>query len=34
MANVPDLVDDVEDRIEQLLQRTLDLLDDVATDER
>ena len=27
LADVPDLVDDVEDRIEQLLQRTLQLLD-------
>jgi hypothetical protein len=33
MADVPDLVDDVEDRIEELLQRTLDLLDGVGTDE-
>ncbi|MBY6414670.1 MULTISPECIES: hypothetical protein [unclassified Rhodococcus (in: high G+C Gram-positive bacteria)] len=30
MADVPDLVDDVEDRIEELLQRTLDLLDGVG----
>ncbi|WP_052064958.1 hypothetical protein [Rhodococcoides fascians] len=28
LACVPDLVDDVEDRIEALLQRTLDLLDE------
>ena len=27
LADVPDMVDDVEDRIEQLLQRTLQLLD-------
>ncbi|WP_255183319.1 MULTISPECIES: hypothetical protein [unclassified Rhodococcus (in: high G+C Gram-positive bacteria)] len=27
LADVPDLVDDVEDRVEQLLQRTLQLLD-------
>lgn len=33
MADVPDLVDEVENRIEELLQRTLDLLDEVATDE-
>ena len=33
IADIPGIVDDVEDRIEQLLQRTLDLLDDVATDE-
>lgn len=28
LSDVPDLVDDVEDRIEALLQRTLDLLGD------
>ena len=31
LADVPDMVDDVEDRIEALLQRTLDLLGDEAT---
>lgn len=31
LAEVPDMVDDVEDRIEALLQRTLDLLGDEAT---
>ncbi|OZC46683.1 hypothetical protein CH289_21705 [Rhodococcus sp. RS1C4] len=31
LAHVPDIVDDVEDRIEALLQRTLDLLGDEAT---
>ncbi|WP_196806163.1 hypothetical protein [Rhodococcus sp. 114MFTsu3.1] len=30
LADVPDMVDDVEDRIEALLQRTLDLLGDEA----
>lgn len=30
MAGVPGLVDDVEDRIEELLQRTLELLDEVG----
>ncbi|OLT35016.1 hypothetical protein BJF84_15835 [Rhodococcus sp. CUA-806] len=33
MADVPDLVDDVEGRIEALLQRTLDLLDSVNPNE-
>ncbi|MBJ7352660.1 MAG: hypothetical protein JHD12_19155 [Rhodococcus sp.] len=31
LADVPDMVDDVEDRIEQLLQRTLELLDSPAS---
>ncbi|MDV8079548.1 hypothetical protein R4P47_23545 [Rhodococcus sp. IEGM 1370] len=31
LADVPDMVDDVEDRIEALLQRTLDLLGDETT---
>lgn len=31
LAEVPDMVDDVEDRIEALLQRTLDLLGDETT---
>ncbi|MFC8181713.1 hypothetical protein ACFULT_22770 [Rhodococcus sp. NPDC057297] len=31
LADVPDMVDDVEDRIEALLRRTLDLLGDKAT---
>ncbi|WP_255122994.1 hypothetical protein [Rhodococcus sp. 14-2470-1b] len=31
LAGVPDMVDDVEDRIEQLLKRTLDLLGNVET---
>jgi hypothetical protein len=33
MADVSGFVDEVEDRIEELLQRTLDLLDSVGTDE-
>lgn len=31
LAGIPDMVDDVEDRIEQLLKRTLDLLGNVET---
>ncbi|OAK56237.1 hypothetical protein [Rhodococcoides kyotonense] len=33
MTDVPGLVDDIEDRIEHLLQRTLDLLDEIGAGE-
>ncbi|MDJ0392492.1 hypothetical protein QMK17_03980 [Rhodococcus sp. G-MC3] len=34
LAEIPSLVDDVEDRIEQLLRRTLNLMDDPEVTER
>ena len=34
LADVPDMVDDVEDRLEQLLQRTLQLLDSTSNGDR